>query len=198
MTDTPETDANDDAWAYNMQYNTFNSLLDTPLEWDEFARKLERERDEAIAEATNAVNDIIRVKWERDEARKTVESLTTTSSDLLASLERTREGIEMMGIRYATAEMHHENNMREVTEQQDRLTEALREMQYERDRYKMACDRYSEDEVLCKLQEVTEQRDRLAEALEILERTAGLPALHDDPARVQARKALQSLNNQNE
>jgi hypothetical protein len=41
---------------------------------------------------------------------------------------------------------------------------------------------------------VTEQRDRLAEALETLERTAGLPALHDDPARVQARKALQSLN----
>jgi hypothetical protein len=48
MTDTPETDANDDAWAHNMQYDTFNSLMDTPLEWDEFARKLERERDEAI------------------------------------------------------------------------------------------------------------------------------------------------------
>jgi hypothetical protein len=47
MTDTPETDANDDAWAHNMQYDTFNSLMDTPLEWDECARKLERERDEA-------------------------------------------------------------------------------------------------------------------------------------------------------
>ena len=112
MTDTPETDANDDAWAYNMQYNTFNSLLDTPLEWDEFARKLERERDEA---------------------------------------QEQRDGLRS-GIDYAS----------------DRLTT------------------------------VTEQRDRLAEALEILERTAGLPALHDDPARVQARKALQSLNNQNE
>jgi hypothetical protein len=79
MTDTPETDANDDAWAYNMQYNTFNSLMDTPLEWDEFARKLERERDEA---------------------RVTVESLTTTAFDLLAALEKAQE-------------------------QQDRLTEAL-------------------------------------------------------------------------
>jgi len=40
---------------------------------------------------------------------------------------------------------------------------------------------------------VTAQRDRLAEALERLEKTAGLPALQDDPARVQARQALQSL-----
>jgi len=38
-----------------------------------------------------------------------------------------------------------------------------------------------------------EQRDRLAEALERLEKTAGLPALHDDPARIKARKALQYL-----
>lgn len=41
--------------------------------------------------------------------------------------------------------------------------------------------------------EAREQRDRLAEALERLEKTAGLPLLQDDPARVQARKALQSL-----
>lgn len=70
MTDTPETDANDDAWAYNMKYNTFNSLMDTPLEWDEFSRKLERERDEA---------------------RMTVESLTTTSFEILAALGKARD-----------------------------------------------------------------------------------------------------------
>ena len=39
------------------------------------------------------------------------------------------------------------------------------ELREQRDRYKLACDKYSEDEILCKLQEVTEQRDRLAEAL---------------------------------
>ena len=33
--------------------------------------------------------------------------------------------IEMLGIRYAAAEMHHETNMQEVTEQRDRLAEAL-------------------------------------------------------------------------
>jgi hypothetical protein len=49
----------------------------------------------------------------------------------------------------------------------------------------------------CKLENelaaVTAQRDMLAEALGRLEKTAGLPALQDDPARVQARQALQSL-----
>jgi len=49
------------------------------------------------------------------------------------------------------------------------------------------------DEAREELATVTAQRDRLAEALERLEKTAGLPALHDDPARIKARKALQSL-----
>ena len=40
---------------------------------------------------------------------------------------------------------------------------------------------------------MTEQRDRLAEALDRLERTAGLAALQDDPARVQARQALAAV-----
>ena len=36
-------------------------------------------------------------------------------------LTAAREEIEMMGIRYAAAEMHHSNNIQEVTEQRDRL-----------------------------------------------------------------------------
>jgi hypothetical protein len=42
-----------------------------------------------------------------------------------------REEIEMMGIRYAAAEMHHANNMQEVTEQRDearRLAEKYRNL----------------------------------------------------------------------
>jgi DNA-directed RNA polymerase subunit RPC12/RpoP len=41
--------------------------------------------------------------------------------------------------------------------------------------------------------EAREQCDRLAEALDRLERTAGLAALQDDPARVQARQALAAV-----
>ena len=43
-------------------------------------------------------------------------------------LTAAREEIEMMGIRYAAAEMHHSNNIQEVTEQRDRLAEALKEI----------------------------------------------------------------------
>jgi len=43
------------------------------------------------------------------------------------------------------------------------------------------------------VQELEQQRDRLAVALERLEKTAGGRTWWDDPARVQARKALQSL-----
>jgi hypothetical protein len=40
-------------------------------------------------------------------------------------LTAARAEIDMMGIRYAAAEMHHANNMQEVTEQRDRLAKAL-------------------------------------------------------------------------
>jgi hypothetical protein len=48
------------------------------------------------------------------------------------------------------------------------LERELADMTKQRDHYKAACDQYSEDEMLCKLQEVTKQRDALADALESL------------------------------
>jgi hypothetical protein len=50
----------------------------------------------------------------------------------------------------------------------DNLESKLAEAQKQRDHYKAACDQYSEDEMLCKLQEVTKQRDALADALRII------------------------------
>jgi chromosome segregation ATPase len=68
-------------------------------------------------------------------ADRLAEELTTTQQahDVVvlafrkvdAELTAAREEIDMMGIRYAAAEMHHANNMHEVTEQRDRLEEAL-------------------------------------------------------------------------
>jgi cell division septum initiation protein DivIVA len=104
MTDTPETE------------ELHEDICTTPyVEGHDYEKMLQHARE---------------LERERDEARETVESLTTTSFDILAALGKVRD-----------------------------------------------------------------ERDRLAEALERLERTAGLPALEDDPARVQARKALQSLTN---
>jgi len=78
-------------------------------------------------------------------------------------------------------------------EDAQKLERELAEVTKQRDDYKAACDQYSEDEMLCKLQEVTKQRDALAEALEELERTAGQSTLWDDPARHNARKALAAV-----
>ena len=68
MSETPETDALWDA----------QIMSDTPYheaweEMSEHACKLERERDDAIAEATNAVNDIISVRWKLKQAEETAE-----------------------------------------------------------------------------------------------------------------------------
>ena len=50
-------------------------------------------------------------------------------------------------------------------EEAQKIERELADMTKQRDHYKAACDQYSEDEMLCKLQEVTKQRDALAEAL---------------------------------
>jgi hypothetical protein len=57
------------------------------------------------------------------------------------------------------------------------LERELADMTKQRDHYKAACDQYSEDEMLCKLQEVTKQRDALAGALEYVA-NSGLSARH--------------------
>jgi acyl-CoA reductase-like NAD-dependent aldehyde dehydrogenase len=68
----------------------------------------------------------------------------------------------------------------------------------QRDRLAKACDQYSEDEILCKLQEITEQRDRLAEAMRSIKNELGVPQ-PEYPAPVAnavkiADEALQSTN----
>ena len=47
------------------------------------------------------------------------------SQELERELTAAREEIDMLGIRYAAAEMHHENNRQEIIDQRDRLAEAI-------------------------------------------------------------------------
>jgi hypothetical protein len=82
------------------------------------------------------------------------------------------------------------------TPQTDECVKENRHIRFLQEDHYVGTDKYTYENpivFLCqrlerKLTAVSEQRDRLAEALETLERTAGLPALHDDPARVQARE----------
>jgi hypothetical protein len=51
----------------------------------------------------------------------------------------------------------------ELNDANERMGKKLAQILDERDRLAEACDQYSEDEILCKLQEITAQRDRLAD-----------------------------------
>jgi ppGpp synthetase/RelA/SpoT-type nucleotidyltranferase len=64
MSDTPETD--------HIENNLGNAAHPA---LSSFCRKLERERDEAIAEETNAVNDIIGVRWKLNSLAEACQNL---------------------------------------------------------------------------------------------------------------------------
>jgi len=76
-TDTPETDEQIRNWR-EAGYTT--ALL------DDFARKLELERDDAIAEATNAVNDIIAVRHQRDQLAEALMEMRYGHTDKAESM----------------------------------------------------------------------------------------------------------------
>jgi len=50
VSDTPETDNNDYAYAFLEEYGYESSLQGAPVDWADFARRLESERDEARAD----------------------------------------------------------------------------------------------------------------------------------------------------
>ena len=89
MSETLETDALWDA----------QIMSDTPYheaweEMSEHACKLERERDNAIAEATNAVNDIISVRWKLKQAKETTERYRLDANRLEAEVMILKEKLK--------------------------------------------------------------------------------------------------------
>ena len=58
---TPETDNNDYAYAFLEQYGYESSLQDAPVDWADFARNFERERDEAREERDQYKGLLIRL-----------------------------------------------------------------------------------------------------------------------------------------
>jgi septal ring factor EnvC (AmiA/AmiB activator) len=79
-----------------------------------------------------------------------------------------------------------ERELTEAREQRDRLAEEIENL-------KASGIHTCHDQCKRPMCAIRRQRDRLAEALDRLERTAGLAALQDDPARVQARQALAAV-----
>ena len=126
MSDTPETDAHDEAWQYNMQYDTFSALMDDPIPWDEFARKLERERDEAIIKYTGQANEYEKQRntalAQLEKARKQLAEIEQKVSLQLGGHPNSKLWGEA-GLIAAT--MRCVDALDEVTEQRDRLAEVL-------------------------------------------------------------------------
>ena len=56
---TPETDNNDYAHAFLEQYGYESSLQDAPVDWADFARRLERERDAERALADRLADALV-------------------------------------------------------------------------------------------------------------------------------------------
>jgi uncharacterized coiled-coil DUF342 family protein len=74
-------------------------MSDTPYheaweEMSEHACKIERERDTAIAEATNAVNDIISVRWKLKQAEETAERYRLDANRFEAEVMMLKEKIK--------------------------------------------------------------------------------------------------------
>jgi hypothetical protein len=87
MSNTPDTDTNQIFLGLN------------PDEGDYFvpaaiARQLEQQRDDAIVEATNAVNDIIGVRWKLKQAEETAERYRLDANRLEAEAMMLKEKLK--------------------------------------------------------------------------------------------------------
>jgi len=167
---TPETDANLAGWIYYDIYYCHDSLSDNPLPWPEFARKLERERDEAYkiifkmeGGAREMGYELYVMKQERDEARYALSKIS-----LYLSVG--------MGDESTTAKQYYERILDGI----GMLTTPIMQM--------LDQSRIERDEARAEIATVTAQRDRLAEALESVINADGTPMSID-----RANKTLQSL-----
>jgi hypothetical protein len=126
-------------WSDSPIHEQIRTMNDTP------------ETDEALSTAeceSDLVIKMRRMERERDEAR-----------GQLAGIED-KMRVELGG--HPNSKLWGEAGLIAATM---RCVDALDVVTAQRDRLAKACDQYSEDEMLGKLQEITEQRDMLAEAL---------------------------------
>ena len=149
---TPETDA--------MEY--FDAMCDPDrvVEAD-FARKLERERDEWKAKYTQQNKDLgcemmdpNGTIW--DYAKKVQRELTVVTKQRDQLEERLR--VELGG--HPDSELWGDAGLIAATM---RCVDALDKVTEQRDYYKLACDKYSEDEMMNTLQSLKGERDRCQE-----------------------------------
>ena len=195
-TPTPETDANDEAWQYNMQYDTFSALMDDPIPWAEFARKLERKLNEAreqLAEwsiltawggTPEIIHEFIKGQQSRiNHAQDVEEELATAIAERDEAREQLAEIEQKVSLQLGghpnsklwggsgliAATMRCVDALDEVTEQRDKW-----KSKYIQQNKNLGCEMMGPNGTIWDhaktlqndLNEAREQRDRLAEAFE--------------------------------
>jgi hypothetical protein len=171
MNDTP-TPKNDQP-----TYAMLAKIRDRAMMAENQLAAVTKERDQL--KRWTSVNGVIDLQRERDEARERLTGIEIVMRSELGG--------------HPDSELWGDAGLIAATM---RCVDALDEVTEQRDRYKLACDQYSEDEILCKLQEVTEQRDRLAKALEQLmtyQPRSTVIAMNEHHVWRDAKEALQSL-----
>jgi len=123
---TPETDANLAAWIYYKQYCCHDSLSNDPLPWPEFARKLERERDEAREYADRLAEGLPDGMLPKDVEvlREANLGLATDIAAVTAQRDRLVEALEIAAnrFRYPEFECNWENVSKDIESALQSLT----------------------------------------------------------------------------
>jgi hypothetical protein len=149
---TPETDEIETA--YMQQRESVGGII-------EHAKELEQQRDELQQWKDSALR--VEASWDAQSVGKLLgfalgSAIHTQIEPALRKIIEQRDKLQ--------EELDKANSYIATGRSWNSADSIIAEVTKQRDHYKSACDQYSEDEILCKLQEVTKQRDTLAEALQ--------------------------------
>ena len=153
---TPETDA--------MEYCDAMCDPDRVVEAD-FARKLERERDEARGQRDElrewaSVNGVSSLAKDRDQFRARLREEQQLHVQMLNERDQLEERLRVELGGHPDSELWGDTGLIAATM---RCVDALDGVTEQRDYYKLACDKYSEDEMMNTLQSLKGERDRCQE-----------------------------------
>lgn len=153
---TPETDA--------MEYCDAMCDPDRVVEAD-FARKLERERDEARGQRDElrewaSVNGVSSLAKDRDQFRARLREEQQLHVQMLNERDQLEERLRVELGGHPDSELWGDTGLIAATM---RCVDALDGVTEQRDYYKLACDKYSEDEMMNTLQSLKGERDEARE-----------------------------------
>lgn len=191
MSDRPtlETDAETMRDEYNHTDSDFGPFAPSDTVPADFARRLERERDEAREDATNYCARIGELEKERDEARAQVENQKARIGELFSALEKLTAERDEARARVELIKPHENNPVAEFfsssnTPETDAIYKFLRE--------RITFEKCDTQVWMEHAQQIERERDGAREVLREIAEASGFDNI-GNWARNKARKALEAL-----